>query len=202
MENFVVFLVCGKIPFLWFSKSVTNSSQSILANRGIINQTAINKAFFPLLVVFQDSVKQIFVFLFMFVFLGWSGFFPSIEWLGLIPIVATQLLLIIACALIAAAIVPFIPDFRYIIGTGMIMLMLGSGIFYSYDQVILPEHRAYFLMNPLANLFKNYRQVLMHGEWPDWQALAVISLLSAGVIYLMLRVYRRADTAFARLVVQ
>jgi len=201
-EHFVVFLVCGLIPFLWLSRTVSNSASAILVNRGIINQTAIHKAFFPLLVVFQDFTKQIFVFLLMFAFLGMNGFLPGIEWLGLVPIITTELLLIIACSLIAAAIVPFIPDIRYIIATGLMLLMFGSGIFYSYEQVLLPQHRQWFLLNPMANLVKNYRQVIMHGEWPDWQALAIIALASTVVIFLMLRVYKRADTAFARLVAQ
>ena len=57
-EDFLVFLLLGKIPFLWFSKSVSNSANSICDGRGLIGQLPIPKSFFPLLVVAQDGVKQ------------------------------------------------------------------------------------------------------------------------------------------------
>ena len=50
-ENFVAFLLCGLVPWLWFAKSVTNSCQSIIQGKGIISQAFIPKAFFPLTAV-------------------------------------------------------------------------------------------------------------------------------------------------------
>ena len=48
-DDFVLFLLCGKIPFLWFSKTVSNASNSIVAGKGLIHQMAIPKAYFPML---------------------------------------------------------------------------------------------------------------------------------------------------------
>ncbi len=201
-EDFVVFLICGQIPFLWFSKSVTNSANSIMVGRGLINQVAIPKAFFPLLAVFQDMVKQFFVFLLMIFFLLLYGIEPSLNWFLLGFVILTELLLIIAISLLVAAIIPFLPDFKFIVVTGMMLLMFGSGIFYSYRDVLLEKHQSLFLLNPIANLIKNYRQVLMDNLPPDWLALAGISFFSMIFIVAMLAIYRKVDTTYARLVVQ
>ena len=200
--DFVVFLVCGKIPFLWFAKSVSNASRSITTGRGLINQTSIPMQFFPLLVVFQDAFKQLVVFFCMVIFIALYGFESSWVWLGVIPVVITQFLLISSVALLFAAITPFLPDFRYLIGTIMMALMFGSGIFYSYKDVLLPEHQQLFLLNPIANLIKNYRQVLMENTLPDWGALLGISLASFVLIIAMTMYYRKTGTAYARLIAQ
>jgi lipopolysaccharide transport system permease protein len=200
--DFVVFLVCGKIPFLWFSKSVTNASRSIIAGRGLINQVSIPKTFFPMLVVFQDAFKQVIVFIFMFVFIIAYGIDFSWVWLSVGFVILTQFLLISAAALFVAAITPFLPDFRYLISTTMMALMLGSGIFYSYKEVLLPEHQQLFLMNPIANLIKNYRQVLMDGMLPDWSALGAICAASITLIVIMTVYYKKTDTVYARLIAQ
>lgn len=201
-QHFIIFLICGKIPFLWFSKSVTNASRSILNGRGLINQVSIPKPFFPILVVFQDSVKQIVVFAFMFAVIYFYGMAVSWVWLSVIFIVLTQFLLISAVSLLVAAITPFLPDFRYLIATAMIALMFGSGIFYSYKDVLLPEHQRLFLMNPIANLIKNYRQVLMENVQPDFASLGIICLTSIALIGLMVVYYRKTDTVYARLIAQ
>ncbi|KAA9133364.1 hypothetical protein F3N42_03175 [Marinihelvus fidelis] len=201
-DDFLAFLICGQVAFSWFSRSISHAGGALLAGRGIINQVAIPKPFFPLLTIGQDLVKQSLVFLMAFLFMLFLGREVTWAWLGVFPVIATQLLLIIAGGLFAAAIVPPVPDFKFLIGTGLMVTMWGSGIFYSYEQVLLPQHREIFLMNPMANLIKNYRQVILDNQWPDWTALAVISGCSVVFSIVMIAVYRRFDTAYARLVVQ
>ena len=82
------------------------------------------------------------------------------------------------------------------------ILMWGSGIFYSYTDVLIERHQALFLANPMARLIKNYRQVLLDGAWPDWGAVALIAILSLAVIAGMIAVYRKFDTTYARLALQ
>ena len=202
MPDFIIFLICGKIPFLWFSKSVTNSSRAIIGGRGLINQVSIPMPFFPMLVVFQDAFKQLVVFSFMFVLFFMYGMDVSWVWLSVVFVILTQLLLISAVALVVAAITPFLPDFKYLIGTAMMALMFGSGLFYSYKEVLLPQHQQLFLMNPVANLIKNYRQVLMENTLPDWAALSNICLVSVALIVMMLLYYRKTGTIYARLIAQ
>lgn len=196
--DFVIFLITGMLPYLWFQKSVTNSALAIRGGRGLINQIAIHKAFFPLLVVAQDLIKQAFVFVLMFVLLLQLGLSPQPAWAYFPFLALVQLLVVVAGALMVASITPFIPDFRYIIATGMTLVMLMSGIFFDYERYVLPQHQTLFLLNPMARLLKNYRQVLIDGAQPDWLALSILALVCIGIIAVMFRVYRLADTAFAR----
>ncbi|MCF6225328.1 MAG: ABC transporter permease [Xanthomonadales bacterium] len=201
-SDFLIFLICGRIPFSWFSRSIGNATGSIIAGRGLINQVSIPMPFFPLLVVFQDAFKQTVVFVFMFGFLYLYGLDISWVWLSIIFVILTQFLLTFAFAMLVAAVTPYIPDFRYLISTGLMALMLGSGIFYSYTDVIHPDHQRLFLMNPIANLIKNYRQVLMDNVLPDWSALGLICLGSLVLIMIMTWYYKKTETNYARLIAQ
>lgn len=201
-ENFVVFLLCGQIPFLWFSRSVTNASNSIVAGRGLIQQMAIPKPFFPALVVGQDCVKQGVVFLCLFVFVSLAGFPPGFIWMALPVIILVQILLVMAFALITAAITPFVPDFRFIVNTGMTMLMFSSGIFYDYRQMVLEEHQQLFFLNPMVRLIEAYRDVLLRHVAPDWWSLAMVAVACGVAIGLLLAFFRRNDAVYARLVIE
>ena len=59
-----------------------------------------------------------------------------------------------------------------------------------------------FLMNPMANLIKNHRDVLIHGQFPDWSALLGIAMFSIVLIVVMLLIFRRYDSTYARLIIQ
>lgn len=201
-EDFVPFLLCGIVPWLWFSRSVNNSSRSIVQGQGLISQTYLPKPFFPLVVIGQDLVKQQVVFLLLFGFLLYFGYMPSVEWLWLIPIVITQLMLIIAVAFLVSFIVPFARDIQYLINAGLMMMMFGSGVFYSYENVLLPEHREIFLMNPMANLIVSYRSVLMDGTTPRVESLIVIASVSLIFIFLMSMAMKRYNNTLTRLALE
>lgn len=201
-EDFVAFLLCGIIPWLWFSRSVNQSGNSITRGKGLISQTYLPKPFFPLVVIGQALIKQTFVFVLLFVFLFIYDYFPTMGWFWLIPIVITQLLLIVAVSFVVAFIVPFARDIQYLVDACLKMLMFGSGIFYSYKDVFIPQHREYFLMNPIANLIVNYRRVLMEDVPPLTGHLVVISLVSIFVILLMTRVMKRYDNTLTLLAIE
>ena len=201
-EDFVAFLLCGIIPWLWFNRSVSQAGNSITQGKGLISQTYLPKPFFPLVIIGQAFVKQAFVFSLLIVFLVIYGFNPSIWWFWLLPIIVVQLLLITAVSFVVAFIVPFARDLLYLINAGLTMLMFGSGIFYSYKDVLIPEHREIFLMNPMANLIVNYRLVLMEGTIPMTGSLAVIALVSLLVIMLMSRVMNQNNNTLTRLALE
>lgn len=198
--SFFLFLLCGQVPFLWFSKSVSNSATSIVSGKSLINQAYIPKVIFPLWTISQDLVKQFVVMIGLVSVLIFNGMSPSLSWLSLPLLMGTQFLLIGACSLVVSIIVPFIPDVRFLISTLLMMLMFGSGIFYSYKSVILPEHQQLFLLNPIANLIKNYREVLLDSAWPNLVHLSVIALISLLIILVMYRITVRKDAVIARAV--
>lgn len=201
-DSFLQFLIVGQVTFSWFSRSVSNSSGSLLDNKSLINQVAIQKMFFPMLTFSQDLVKQMVVFVAMLSALIYLEVYPSLAWFGILPVMVAQALLTLAVGIFCSAIVPLIPDFRFLIATGLIVLMWGSGIFYSYKDVLLPQHQDLFLLNPMASLIKNYRQVLLDEQLPDFSVLLVISVLSLLLITFMAFVFRRLETTYARLALQ
>jgi ABC-type polysaccharide/polyol phosphate export permease len=62
-EDFLVFLMCGKLSFVWFSKSVTHAARSIIAANGLIGRVHVPKALFPLAVIQEGLYQQAPVFL-------------------------------------------------------------------------------------------------------------------------------------------
>jgi len=201
-EDFVSFLLCGVVPWLWFQKSVTNSGGSIIGGKGLIGQVYLPKIFFPMVVIGQDFVKQLLVFALLLAYLVFAGYAPGVNWWWLLPLMLTQLVLIMAVSFVFAFLIPFANDIRYLVDAGLRMMMFGSGVFYSYEDVLLPGHREIFLLNPMANLITSYRRVLLEDTAPMLNSLVVISAVSAVAIALMYLVMRRFDNALTRLALE
>jgi len=162
-EDFLLFLFCGKIPFLWFSKSVTAASNSIVQNRGLINQIDMSKALFPYVSVHEALYKQWVVFLVLFGMVLFKGYYPTFNWLWLLPLILVQYGLILVCSMIGALCVSFVGDFRMLINMGMMFLMFSSGVFWDINRISSNQMRDLILTwNPVAFLIDAYRQVLMY----------------------------------------
>jgi homopolymeric O-antigen transport system permease protein len=196
--DFLIFLMCGKFPFIWFSKTVNQASNSIVANKGLIGRINIPKSLFPMSLVHEGLYRQSAVFTLLCGVLIAYGYEPSINWLWLLPVMLVNYLMIAGCALIGACLVCLVRDFSMVISLGMNFLLFTSGIFWDVRNLADPETSALILaLNPLAFMLDAYRQVLMYQLAPDLIHLLYIGLGSLVVIGIMVVVMRRANQYLA-----
>ena len=84
--DFLVFLACGKFAFIWFSKTVIQASNSIVASQGLVGKINIPKSVWPMSAVQESLYRQASVYLLLFVILAMFGIYPSLTWLWLLPV--------------------------------------------------------------------------------------------------------------------
>lgn len=194
-ENFVTFLLVGISFWLWFTKSVSQSANSITKAKGIILSAKVSKIVFPLSSVLHTSVKQIVVVGVLLIFLPLSGIEVTRYWLILPFIMIIEVAFIAGVSLSASIIVPIIPDMGFLIGTVLRLMFFMSGIFFSLDSIPAPYGMYLYYFNPMAALITNYRKILLYGELPDFTYLAgcfvasVFLCLVAGIILRKLDLY-------------
>ncbi len=196
--DFLIFLVCGKLPFVWFSKSVSQASNSIVANAGMIGRIDVPKSLFPMAIIQEGLYKQAVVFLLLFIILNLQGYPVSGSWLWLIPIVVVNYLMIVGCAFFGSILVCFMKDFAMLIPLGMLFLMFMSGIFWDVRSIADPQlAEALFTYNPMAFILDSYRQALMFESSPDLMGLLRVGLVSTALIAVMVWYMRKYNEFLA-----
>lgn len=200
-ENFLLFLMCAKIPYMWFSKAVTTASGSIVANRGIISQIDIPKTIFPYASIQISLYKEIPVFLLLFGMSAYYGFVPTMEWFWLIPLFLVMYLMIVAFGLFTAILVCYADDVRMVISMGMLFLMFVSGIFFDISTIHQPLQDYLLTYNPLAFLCDAYRKILMHKGMYDINHMLVLLGIFVAAIFTLHHVYRKMSRTLAARVV-
>lgn len=190
--NFVVFLICGKFCFVWFSKSVTQASRSIVAAKGLIGKLHIPKALFPLAQIQEGLYKQVAVFALLFLIVITNGYGINQNWLWLPSLMLLQYLLIVFFGLAAAVLVCLFYDFSPMIQIGMVFLMFVSGIFWDPRSLPDPEMTELILtLNPIAFLLDAYRGVLLSGVPPNLQHMLYLGAsLLAGIFFILLYMHK------------
>ena len=158
----------------------------------------VPKYVFPAASVLFSLFKQVFVFVLIIALLALMN--PvSPGWLFFILVFLVQALLIVSVSLLLAAIIPFLPDLSVVIGALLPMGMFVSGVFFSIDQVPA-DLQVYFLMNPMAGLISEYRNVLLYDQLPNFSYLASVSAICIVIMIGSLWILNRFDRIYPRLV--
>ncbi|EGQ8315342.1 ABC transporter permease [Vibrio cholerae] len=198
-SDYVPFLLTGLIPWIWFGRSVSHAQGSIIQGKYLMNQVHVPKIFFPLTFILQDAIKQILVFILLFVFLLMYGYEYDFALLWFIPVVLIQLLLIVAFSLSVSLIVPFIRDFSFVVDTGLQIMMFCSGIFFNYRDIPAMESKVFFV-NPMAVILSSYRDILMYQTEPNLNLLTYVTVLSLAIIIVCLYAFKKLEYILPRVV--
>lgn len=175
--DFLMFLATGKLMFVWFSKSVTLASSSIVNAKGLVGRINVPKTLFPMAVIQEGLYRQLAVFALLCIFLLSGGYKLTATWWYLVPVVIVNYVIIVACSFVGACLVCLARDFVQLISLGMIFMMFISGIFWDVHALSDP-HKTELLLaaNPVAFVLDAYRQIMMYDTPPD-----ILHLLSIGI---------------------
>lgn len=181
--EFLTFLACGKFAFIWFSKTVSQASNSIVAAQNLIGKINVPKSLFPMAVAHESLFRQCAVYPLLLVIVMLFGYPASPMWLWLLPVLVVYYLMIVACALVGSYLVCLVRDFSQFIQLGMTFLLFTSGIFWDVRALGSPEKTELILtLNPLAFILDAHRQVLMYQTPPD---LAILGAIAVGAIVII-----------------
>ena len=172
--DFAVFLLVGLMPWNWFAKSIERTAGSILDGANLMVLVNIPKTIFPLERLIEEAIKQMIVFAILLAFLLVYYGGGTLTWVALPVIMLIQAVVIVGTAFLFSAVVPFFPDLRFIINTGVRLLFFCSGIFYDINQFVSDEHLGIVYANPMAGILDAYRSILMYDTWPDWIYLSKV----------------------------
>ncbi len=196
-QDFVPSLLIGLVTWRWFDNTVRTGANAILANHGLMQQVYLPKHLFPSVAVLVSTAKFLLVFVLLLVLLQYLGPGVGVAYLWLpVPLLA-EFLLVSGAAMMMAALVPFFPDLRIIIGNVLMLLFFLSGVFFSIDKI--PEqYREYLFLNPMAGLIDAYRSILIGSGPPPLDRMAIIALLGILLIVIASWLMRRYDRRYAR----
>lgn len=196
--GYVSVLLSGLVLWQWFASSIMHNSNAIQAALPLLRGVKVAPAVFPLATFVADSFKFLMVLVVLLITLVVLGHPPEWAWLSLIPILAVEGMLACGCAMIVAAIVPFVPDLRFVIAPLLQGMFFLSGVFFTMDSVS-PAMRRYLELDPMAVLIDCSRAALLHGELPDPLRLGWVFLLAIVVCVIGATLLRRFAPRYPKL---
>lgn len=196
--DYLPFLLVGLTLWQWMKSCITHSGYAIWGNLGLIRQVQIPVLVFPLVQMFADTIKFFYIFALLLVVLWIFGFEPNITYLALPAVFIVTLLFSAGAGFLMAAVIPLIPDLRFVIEQVLTVVMFLSGVVFALNDVP-PNWKPWFELNPVVTLLDATRGILMHAQWPNWMALLKVSLISVVICAIGIGVVLRLAPRYPKL---
>ena len=195
--EFVPYLLVSIIVWRYFGTTVPRDSMSILANVNVVRQVSFRKIIFPIIAILTCSMEFIFSLILLFAFLFFWDYDITIHYAAFPVLLLMLTLIVLGVSLPLAALVPFIPDLYKLVNYILRIAFYMSAILYKVTD--LPEAAQYWLQfNPMVSVIASFRDILMYRQWPAWNGIALVSLLSLLSAVFGALLIARFDPLFAK----
>jgi ABC-type polysaccharide/polyol phosphate export permease len=173
MEPYALFMFCGILPWTWFSSSVLESSNTLIAGGNLIKKVLFPAEVLPIVTVLANMVHFFFglpvLVGFLIYYLLW---FPVI--------VLVQLIFTIGLALFLSAMTVHFRDLKDLLGNVVQLWFFATPIIYPMTQAPV-NMRQWLNINPMTHIMISYQEVLFfqgpHGHWKWLLVLGAVSIL-------------------------
>lgn len=197
-ENYLIYLITGLIPWTFFMSVVSQGTNCIKANAGIINKVYFPREILPISMVASGLINFFISCIIIVVFLIGSGVGISYH-IFLVPVIAiVEATLALGIVFILCAVNVYVQDVENIVQFILNMLMYGTPIIYQLKQ-FNSAGILYKLIewNPMTTIINSYRDVFMYHQWVNWKNLGLVFILALIILMFGYQVFRKLEKGFA-----
>lgn len=161
---FLVWLVCGLVPWFYFSESLAGASNSLIEHSYLVKKVVFSVGLLPAVKIMSSFFVHMIFLLLLFALMGVTNIRPSITNLQIIYYAFATTALAAALASVTTAIVPFFRDLSHVITIGLQFGMWLTPIM--WDDSRLPENLRWVLfLNPVTYIVEGYRDAILRSTW-------------------------------------
>jgi lipopolysaccharide transport system permease protein len=198
LEHFSLFLFCGILPWTWFSSSLLESSNVLIAGGNLIRKVLFPAEILPIVTVLAGMVHFFLGLPILAAFVLYYGVpIVSSDLLWLPVIVIVQLILTLGLALLLSALTVHFRDLRDLLSNLVTLWFFATPIVYAIAQAPA-KVRPLLYLNPFTPLAIAYQEVLyVPGRFTGWPNLLALGGVAAAVFVIGYFVFDRLRDTLA-----
>ncbi|KJR40754.1 ABC-2 type transporter [Candidatus Magnetoovum chiemensis] len=195
-ENFALWLLCGILPWAFFSETIALSLSVIIDNKNLITKTVYPSELLPIGSVLSNVVNHAIIFVVIFIIVIVMERRVSLT-IFFLPIFFSLLVVFVTgLSWIVSALNVYVKDIEHIVS-----VVINFWFFYTpiiYDPSMLPERFLFFLkLNPMFHLVQGYRFSILGVSAPSLSALVLLTIETLITLVIGGLIFKRLKSDFA-----
>ncbi len=195
ISGFPVYLLCGLVPFNFFSLSWSSGTNSLVESAGLIKRVSLPREIVPIASVLANCLHLLIQIGVLLTFTLVFRYGINRNWLWLPAVWAFELIFVLGLVLGCSAIDVYLRDMRYVVESSTTILFYLVPIFYSADKVPT-KYVDIYQWNPLAAIVLALRRILMDGTPPGSTLMWKLGLASVATLLMGWAIFRALQHRF------
>jgi lipopolysaccharide transport system permease protein len=198
IEPYALFMFCGILPWTWFSSSLSEASNVLIAGGNLIKKVLFPAEVLPIVTVLANMVHFFFGLPILGAFLIYYRAPLNMAELWWFPVVVfAQLLLTLSLALIVSSLTVHFRDLKDLLSNLLTFWFFATPII--YPMTLVPGLGKRLLdLNPFTHLAVSYQEILFYdGPFGHWKWLLALLVASALLFLFGYFVFDRLRDSFA-----
>lgn len=196
-ENYLIFLICGIIPWTWFTTSITQGTTCVTNNSNLIKKVYFPREILPISVVTSGLINFFISCIIILIFVLVSGLGLSWHLLFLPLIALIQYIISLAIIFLLSAFNVYVKDVEYIVIFILNMLFYATPVLYSVELFKDSWLIWIFRLNPFAHLLNAYRDIFYVHRIPQMAQLLLLFLLGIIAVICCYKIFKKLERGFA-----
>jgi ABC-2 type transport system permease protein len=199
LQNYMLYLVCGLIPWNLFATAITGQTGSLLAQSSLISKVYFPRSTVVVAKALSVAFTSVIEFAVVVIILLIAGN-QVLPWLPLVALLfVLELILVLGFGLMLSVANVYFRDIQYLLTIGLQLLFYATPIIYKIDVVGQHGPRVLFVyrLNPLVRLVQAYRSVLYDLRWPAAADVAYVAVWAMAILALGMLAFRRLEGRLA-----
>jgi lipopolysaccharide transport system permease protein len=174
---YAIFSYSALVPWTYFSTSVTEATNSLVASSTMITKVYFPRPIMPLTPVLSKLLDFVIAFLILVGLMGWYKIVPT-KWILVLPFLVFVLMLTaLGVSMWLAPLAIQYRDVKYGMGFGVRILMYAAPVVYPVS--LIPErYRLLYGLNPMAGVIEGFRSALLGTVPMPWDLIGVGALIA------------------------
>jgi lipopolysaccharide transport system permease protein len=196
---YALFAYCALLPWTYFSTALSTATHSLVSHFSLVTKVYFPREILPLTYVIASLVDFVVASTVLVGLLLYYDVSLTVRAFYAIPTIAILTLFTVAVSLVLSAIQVRYRDIGVAMPLVLQLWMFATPVVYPLS--VVPESwRTLYLLNPMVGIIESFRRVILQGEPPDFQALAMSAIVSMILLPLAYIYFKHMEATVADII--
>jgi len=194
-----VFYFGALLPWTYFSATLSNSGNSLIANANLLTKVYFPRVILPTSAAVSGLVDFAVGSVLLFAIMGYYRLVPGLSLLLVPGLIVLLFFLALGVSMILAALNVRYRDVKYTLPFLVQLWLFATPVIYPVSM-IPDRYRLFVALNPLSGVIDTFRASLVPTKQIDWQLLWISSAVTLGIFATAVVYFKRTERTFADVV--